>query len=94
MRTEEVSNTFAGWVGVETSGKNAAGARVVRVELKGLDQSLRIRQLKVLDKPGPIPDSKGELHIEFIFFLCWPPINLDLVPEVVLLKVSTANKHT
>ncbi|XP_022651457.1 E3 ubiquitin-protein ligase rpm-1-like isoform X3 [Varroa destructor] len=59
VRTEEVSNTFAGWVGVETSGKNAAGARVVRVELKGLDQSLRIRQLKVLDKPGPIPDSKG-----------------------------------
>ncbi|XP_028966426.1 E3 ubiquitin-protein ligase MYCBP2 [Galendromus occidentalis] len=49
IKSEDVSLRHVGWIGVDVEG-----GKVVRIELKGPDNSLRVRQVKVLDHPVPI----------------------------------------
>lgn len=49
IKSEDVDLRYVGWIGVDVEG-----GKVVRIELKGPDNSLRVRQVKVLDHPVPI----------------------------------------
>ena len=54
MKSEDVDLRYVGWIGVDVEG-----GKVVQIELKGPDNSLRVRQVKVLDHPVPIVNGKS-----------------------------------
>ena len=63
LKSTDVENRFAGWV---TCFLNDGCSDVVRIELKGPDNTVRLRQVKVIGKSNdvqsPSPPEKGESH--------------------------------